>query len=126
MTGVGQFGQSSSQGPSILWDETPPPKLAHVSGLLGNHLAQSSRVAEEFENIEIWVWTTPNRRFVASQPSSKLAMLKRQKFIPEGRQQRVEASLAALEAPQLTDLNLEQWKQLIEEVGHEYEDDDEA
>jgi len=51
--------------------------------------------------------------------SYKLALLKRQKFTTLGRDQRVAASLAALNSPQPTELPLEQWKEIAEEIGDE-------
>lgn len=51
--------------------------------------------------------------------SEKLAIMKRQKFKQAGRQARIEASLAALNAPQPTNLTPAQWKALLEEIENE-------
>lgn len=60
------------------------------------------------------------RKLLAStQPAFKLAALKMQKFSPDGRQARIAASLAALNASQPTDLTLAQWKQIVEEIEDE-------
>ncbi len=56
---------------------------------------------------------------IPAQPAAKLALLKGRKFTPEGRQQRIEASLAALNADQPTELTLAQWKELLEEIEDE-------
>ena len=58
----------------------------------------------------------PEELIVASE---KLAILKRQKFRQAGRQARIEASLAALNAPQPTNLTPSEWKALIEEIENE-------
>jgi hypothetical protein len=55
----------------------------------------------------------------STQPAFKLALLKRQKFPLDGRQQRIAASLAALNAPQPTSLTLAQWKEIVEEIEDE-------
>jgi hypothetical protein len=76
----------------------------------------------EFGEDELWLWTALNKQFGAVRPDSKLAILKRQHFTPEGREHRIAASIAALEAPQPTVLTREQWKELVEEVEDEDED----
>lgn len=58
----------------------------------------------------------PEELIVASE---KLTILKRQKFRQVGRQARIEASLAALNAPQPTNLAPSEWKALIEEIENE-------
>jgi hypothetical protein len=58
-------------------------------------------------------------RLATAHPKSKLAVLKRSKFTPEGRERRIEASLAALEAPQPTVLTREQWQEIVEEIEDE-------
>ena len=52
----------------------------------------------------------------ASEPGIKLARLKQQRFTPEGKAQRVAASLAALYAPQPIALPPAQWKEIVEEI----------
>lgn len=59
------------------------------------------------------------REFSYAAQASKLELLKRQIFTLAGKEQRVAASLAALNAPQPTDLTLEQWKEIIKEVEDE-------
>lgn len=58
----------------------------------------------------------PEELIVASE---KLTILKRQKFRQAGRQARIEASLAALNAPQPTNLAPSEWKALTEEIENE-------
>jgi len=53
------------------------------------------------------------------QPVLKLSLLKRQKFTQEGRQARIAASLAALHASQPTDLPMDEWKAIVEEIEDE-------
>lgn len=62
------------------------------------------------------------KRFVNAQPNSRLAILKRHKFTSEGREQRVRASLDALNAPQPITLELEQWKEVVAEAEEDDED----
>jgi len=57
--------------------------------------------------------------FASALPSFRLALLKRQKFTPAEREQRITASLAALNAPQPTNLTLAQWKEIVEEIEDE-------
>jgi hypothetical protein len=86
------------------------------TGLLGNAYAQVVHVSS-FDVDS--VLKTYGNLLGGMPPSLKLAMLKRQKFTPEGRQARIEKSLAALNAAQPTDLTLAQWKSLLEEVEDE-------
>jgi hypothetical protein len=57
--------------------------------------------------------------FDAAEPSARLALLKKQRFTAAGRAERIAASLAALNAPQPTDLSLVQWKAILEEKDDE-------
>ena len=118
MTQTMHFGDSSAQQPSVLLD-APMPSFAPYSGLLGNRRAQTPALTLEFEENELWLWTTLNKRFGAASPESKLAILKRHKFTPEGRERRIATSIAALESPQPTVLTREQWKEVVEEVEDE-------
>lgn len=56
---------------------------------------------------------------ILSRRPDPLALLKGRKFTPEGRRARINASLAALDAPQPTELSIAQWKAILAE-----EDDD--
>ena len=53
------------------------------------------------------------------QADLKLAALKQQKFTSEEREKRIADSLAAINAPQPTDLPLEQWKEILAEIDDE-------
>jgi hypothetical protein len=86
------------------------------TGLLGNVYAQVVHVSS-FDVDS--VFETYGKLLSGRAPFSELAMLKRQRFTREGRQDRIERSLAALNAPQPTDLTLAQWKALLEEVEDE-------
>ena len=121
MTPTARFGESSAQQPSVLLD-APQPSLALYDGSLGNRHAQTPFLQPEFEGENWLLLTSIKARFGAAPPESKLAILKRHKFTPEGREHRVAASLAALEAPQSILLTREQWKEIVEEVEDEDED----
>jgi len=119
MIQTANLGESSAQQPSVLLG-APMSRLAHDSGLLGNQRAQTPVATAEFGDYELWLWTMLGKEFGAARSDSKLAIVKRQKFTPEGRAQRIAASIAALEARQPTVLTREQWKEIVEEA----EDDD--
>ena len=121
MTATAHLGES--QQPSTALLDVPVPRLPHYSGLLGNLRGQSPTITvTEFREEELWLWATLNKQFGAARPESKLAILKRHKFTPEGRERRIRMALAALDAPQPTNLTLEQWKAVIEEVEDEDEE----
>ena len=122
MTQTAHLGEP--QLPSVILLDVSMPRLAHYySGLLGNHRAQAPTTAiVDSSEEESRLWTTLNRHFEVTRPASKLTILKRRKFTPETREQRIAASLAALEAPQLTILTREQWKEIVEEIEDEDED----
>ena len=109
----GQLGQP--QQPSML-AETATPAWARTNvGLLGNDAIQSPAWIADLNGLS----ADYRRILVSALPAFKLAALKRQKFSPDGRQARTAASLAALNAPQPTDLSLAQWKQVVEEIEDE-------
>ncbi len=81
-------------------------------GLLGNKYAQAPSSLGEADALS----ETYQRLVHSAQPAVKLALLKQQKFTPQGRQQRTAASLSALNAPQPTELSLAQWKEIVEEI----------
>lgn len=92
-----------------------PPTAEQVRvniSLLGNEFIQvPTRIADSDSLLAAY------RRVLGSaRPAFKLALLKRQKFTPEGREQRIAASLAAVNAPQPIDLTLARWKEIVEEV----------
>jgi len=85
------------------------------TGLLGNDAAQiPAKITNQGD-----LWAEYRRPLTSAQPVFKLSLLKRQKFTLEGREGRIAASLAALNAPQPTDLTLAQWKEIVEEVEDE-------
>jgi hypothetical protein len=108
----GQLGESS-QVPSIL--EMPETFARRDFGLLGNESIQFLQVTPELGGLQ-----AANRRSrVLIRPAFKLAMLKSQIFAPNSRQRRVAESLAAVNAPQPTNLSLAQWKDIVEEIEDE-------
>jgi len=54
-----------------------------------------------------------------AQSSPRLQLLKAQKFAAVDRQQRIAASLAALDSPQPTNLSIAKWKEIVEEIEDE-------
>jgi len=100
-----------------------PPVLQHMpsgatflrNGLLGNESIQvPTRIMEADSLIAAY------RKLLArAQPAVKLALLKRQRFTPEGRSHRIASSLAAINGPQPTRLTVAQWKEIVEEVEEE-------
>lgn len=86
------------------------------TGQLGNVFAQSVHIS--MSDIDS-VMETYGTLLGNVPPFVKLVMLKHQKFTRDGRQARIVASLAALNAPQPTELSLAQWKGLLEEVEDE-------
>jgi hypothetical protein len=83
-------------------------------GLLANKYAQAPSSWGEDTLLK-----TYQRLVNEAQPAFKLAVLKQQKFTPQGKQERIAVSLAAVNAPQPTELSLAQWKGVIEEIEDE-------
>jgi hypothetical protein len=104
---------SAPQHPKIVTGFQPPSSLN--IGLLGNNAAQYPTHLGEAESfVEIY------RRLVSSTvPAFKLMLLRQQQFAPEGRQERIATSLAALNRPQPTQLTVAQWKEILEEIEDE-------
>lgn len=114
MTQTAQFGEASAQRPSFLRDVSIGETLVHYSVLLGNAHSQTPTTRMNFEE-QVWLWML-EKQFNVARSESKLTVLKRRKFTPEGRERRIAASLAALEEPQPIALTREQWKEIVEEV----------
>lgn len=113
MTVQGQLGQPQ-QAPALVG---VPAQQIRVVGLLGNEHMQ---VPTQWVSSDSQTFFTLYRNLIASaQPAFKLTLLKRQKFTADGRQERIAASLAAVNAPQPTDLTLAQWREIAEEVEDE-------
>ncbi|MBZ5510666.1 MAG: hypothetical protein LAN70_05780 [Acidobacteriia bacterium] len=117
MTLQGQLAQSAhsalAQTVPPFGDFTPPPVTE--TGLLGN-TSNQTRVSSFDTNTLMEIY----REFLRGvQPSSKLVILKRQRFTREGRQQRIEMSLGAVNAPQPTELTAAQWKEILDEIEDE-------
>lgn len=110
----GQLGQGHMP-PHVLM---PPPASMINAPLLGNASVQKR---SQVPNLETWM-EMYRTLLNGALPSVKLAILKRQKFKESSRQARIEASLAALNAPQPTELTLEQWKAVLAEEEEEEED----
>lgn len=109
----GQLGQPQWHvPPDVLMPSSPEGINAP---LLGNTYIQSRAPVPDAETvIEMY-----RILVTGALPGVKLAMWKRQKFKEAGRQQRIEASLVALNAPQPTNLTVVQWKALLEEIEEE-------
>ena len=123
MIGAAHLGELSSQRPSLLPDVNVSGNLVPFSMLLGNTRSQGPTTATTKIDVDehLWLWML-DKQFNADRPDSKLTILKRQRFTPEGRERRIAASLAALAAPQPTALTREQWKEVVEEIEDEDED----
>jgi hypothetical protein len=83
--------------------------------LLGNTSLQTGTFAPDVDKVMEMYRTLVG----GARPSVRLEILKRHKFTQTGRQVRIEASLAALNARQPTVLSLDQWKELLEEIEEE-------
>lgn len=99
--------------PFLSVGRVPIPDLS----LLGNQSGQSP----SFAGVAASLVDIYYRILIASKPAFKLALIKQQKFTPEGKDSRIAASLAALNAAQPTQLSLAEWQQILEEA-----EDDEA
>lgn len=113
----GQLAQSVGSAQS----QTVPPILLPTgltarTNLLGNAAIQVLQ-ASSFEDGGLM--EAYRILFAAARPSSRLAVIKREKFTHQGKEDRVQRSLAALNAPQPTELPLAQWKALLEEIEDE-------
>lgn len=117
MTLQGQLAQSAHSARA----QTMPPIADYLpsvidvnAGLLGNKYIQVHEMPVDTA-MEMY-----RRLISAARPPFRLAILKRQKFVREGSEERIHRSLAALNAAQPTNLTLAQWKAILEEI----EDDD--
>lgn len=110
------------QEPSIKWDGHIPDKSRLVGGPLGNWLAQRPQMIDLNSEWERYLWERLPLFSRTTRSQTKLQILKKQTFTTEGREARIASALAALDAPQHTNLTLEQWKWVIEES----EDSDEG
>lgn len=117
MMPTAHFGELTAQQPSLVFD-TPRPAFAG----LGNQRAQEPNLANVAAE-PVWFLDFLNKRSsVTVRPTSRLAILKREKFTVEGRAQRIKHSLDALNAPDPIQLTLEQWKEVIAEAEEDDED----
>jgi|SRR5271165_2486455 len=92
--------------------DAPLPQFSSNLSVLGNKLAQAPAAQGETDAfVEAY-----HKLAGAAQPAFKLAFLKQRKFTPEGRAQRIAASLAAVNSAQPTELTHAQWKEIVEEI----------
>jgi hypothetical protein len=108
----GQLGQPQ-QAPALIEIASPPVRWS--IGLLGNDTIQ---VPLRFADPDSLL-ASYRKVLVSAQPGFRLGALKLRKFTLEGKPNRSAASLAALNAPQPTELTLAQWKQIVEEIEDE-------
>jgi hypothetical protein len=99
---------AQSQQPTVLVDFFSPA-VAINAGLVGNGFGQMLANADSLMSS----FPLP---FNGAETAFKLTMLKRQKFSAEGREQRITASMQALNAPQPTELSLSEWKEIVEVI----------
>ena len=110
-----QLGQPQNFGPPPVF-MSAFPKMINQAGLgLGNALTQGSVLVRDVDLV-IELYQT---MIMGAAPRLRLEMLKRRKFREEGRQGRIAMSLAALNAPQPTELTPEQWKAVLAEEEDE-------
>jgi hypothetical protein len=116
-------GQLAESGRSSWQPGVPPftdlllPMGSVNTGLLANAYTQTTSAS--FIDVGAVIITYRTILGGAESNTNPLAVLKRQKFTAERQQARIEASLAALNAPQPTELSTAQWKALLEEVEDE-------
>jgi len=89
-----------------------PLQSAVNAGLLANNLSQTPAALIASSVADVYGGESGSPLL----PAFKLAVLKLQKFKLEGKEQRIATSLAALNAPQPTELSLAEWKEIVEEV----------
>ncbi|SRR6266403_744248 len=90
-----------------------PTQLPGNVSLLGNKPSQAPRMqALSHSFVDLYYFEL----FSVYKSAFKLGLLKQQKFTPEGKDRRVAASLAAMNAAQPTELSLQQWKEIVEEI----------
>jgi len=90
----------------------PLPQFSFNLSVLGNKFAQAPAAQGETDDlVEAY-----HKLVGAAQPAFKLQFLKQRKFTAEGRERRIAASLAAVNAAQPTELTLAQWKEIVEEI----------
>ena len=118
MIQTAHLGESSAQHPSLVLD-APIPRHAYHSGFLGDRHAQTPTATTESDIDDLWLLVALTARFAAVGPEPRLAVLKRHKFAPEGREHRIKVSLDALEGDQPIILTRDQWKEIVEEVEDE-------
>jgi hypothetical protein len=99
----------------LMEPQPDPQQVWSKLGLVGNEYIQSPPKIPD----TTWLVSAFLRVIASAQPSFKLGLLKRQKFTPEKREQRIKDSLAALNARQPTTLTVAQWKEIVEEIEDE-------
>ena len=105
------------------------PRVPHIDyerralsggGLLGNGALQSASMAKN-EWTSLSGFTSSKKAPVVSvvaeevSPVSKLEALKRERFRPEGKAERIAKSLAALNQSEPIELSLEEWRLITED-----------
>lgn len=90
-----------------------------LHALLGNELLQAPELSRDFADRDARFFQSLVDRFITTEPALRLAILKKQKFTPEGREDRIRTSLAALDGPQPTNLTPQEWREIVEEVEEE-------
>lgn len=112
MTLQGQLAQSHGTMPNMPFFASMQP-FETTNALLGNAYIQT-RAIDVDTVIEQYLTL-----FNGADPSKRLSILKRQKFKELGKEARITASLAALNAQQPTELTLAQWETILDEDEEE-------
>jgi hypothetical protein len=114
---------AESQSPAI--KAGLPLREVSRGSVLGNPSLQAGtpQFSEDwFSVLHLSYWLSPYAsRAAPSQRFSRLESLKRERFAPEGKAERVARSLAALDQPPSIHLSAETWRQIIEEAESEDE-----
>jgi len=96
--------------------------MPRTAKLFANGRSQAVRLPAEFrfEGREVFIRRdAATGDVILSRRPDPLALLKERKFTPEGRRARIQASLAALDAPQPTELSVAQWQGILAEEDEE-------
>ena len=91
-------------------------KMARTAKLFLNGRSQAVRLPAEFrfDGSEVFIRRDPSTGdVILSRRPDLLALLKGREFTSEGWRARINASLAALDAPQPTELSVTQWKVIL-------------
>lgn len=114
---ISEIRSASAQSPPQI-GRRPSPAGFEQWGLLSNPGIQTASGGPRFE-VDLYRFVQLKVTFDAAGPGTKLRLLKEQRFFPDGRDQRIEKSLAALHARQLFVQPFQEWRWAIEDIEAE-------